>query len=79
MLVHAATLAFTLFPGPGLSLGFFNAASLIAWLVIAMTLLSSFRVPVTSLLIGLFPLGLITVLTALLPNEGGIRVSGEGG
>ncbi|WP_304639442.1 cytochrome C assembly family protein [Pseudomonas sp.] len=80
LLSHATALAFKLFPGPGLALGFFNAASLIAWLVIGMTLVSSFRVPVTSLLIGLFPLGLITVLAALLlPNQGGIRVSGEAG
>lgn len=80
LLAHAVALAFKLFPGPGLALGFFNAASLIAWLVIALAIVSSFRAPVTNLFIGLYPLGLITVLSALLlPDHGGLRVAGESG
>jgi ABC-type uncharacterized transport system permease subunit len=80
LVAHTVALAYELFPGPGLSLGFFNAASLIAWLVIGLILVSSYRVPVSSLLIGLYPLGLITTLLALtVPDQDGIEIAGSGG
>ncbi|HDZ56042.1 MAG TPA: inner membrane protein YpjD [Pseudomonas xinjiangensis] len=78
--VHALSLYLQLSAGPGLSLGLFNAASLIAWLVIALALIASFRAPVASLLIGLFPLALVTCLLALLlPDHGTILIAGQPG
>ncbi|UAW97785.1 cytochrome c biogenesis protein CcsA [Halopseudomonas nanhaiensis] len=80
LLIHAISLYVELSRGPGLSLGFFNAASLIAWLVIALTLASSLRAPTASLLLGLFPLGAVTaVLSSLLPDHGAIRIAGQEG
>ncbi|MFN3581304.1 MAG: inner membrane protein YpjD [Pseudomonas sp.] len=76
---HAASLYLLLITDQGLSLGFFNTASLIAWLVIAITLLSSLKAPVTSLLLGLFPLALVTGLLAwLVPGQGKVMVEAEG-
>ena len=66
LLPHAVSLYMQLLTAHGLALGFFNAASLIAWLVIAVTLLSSVRAPVTTLLLGLYPLALVSVLLASL-------------
>ncbi|AQZ93391.1 inner membrane protein YpjD [Halopseudomonas phragmitis] len=80
LLAHAVSLYLQLITDQGLSLGFFNAASLIAWLIIALTLLSSLRAPVTSLLLGLYPLALITgVLAWLFPNHGTTLVAGQSG
>ena len=79
LLVHGGSLYLQLITETGLALGFFNAASLVAWLVIAVTLVSSFRAPVLSLLLGLYPLAVITVLLAwLFPGHGSLLVTGEG-
>ena len=79
LLAHGCSLYLQLITDTGLALGFFNAASLVAWLVIAVTLLSSFRAPVLSLLLGLYPLALVTVLLAwLFPGHGTLLVPGEG-
>ncbi len=79
LLAHAASLYLQLVTDAGLALGFFNAASLVAWLVIAITSLSSFRAPVLSLLLGLYPLAVISVLLAwLFPGHGTLLVPGEG-
>ena len=64
LLAHAVSLYIQLTTPQGFALGLFNIASLISWLVVAMTLASSFRAPVTSLLLGLYPLALITGLLA---------------
>lgn len=78
LLAHAGSLYLQLITDAGLALGFFNAASLVAWLVIAVTLLSSLRAPVLSLLLGLYPLAVITVILArLLPGHGTLLVPGE--
>lgn len=80
LLVHAISLFLQLFSDQGLSLGFFNAASLIAWLVVSLTLVSSFRAPVMTLLLSLYPLALVTVLlAALLPDHGTIFVADRHG
>jgi ABC-type uncharacterized transport system permease subunit len=79
LLVHGGSLYLQLITETGLALGFFNAASIVAWLVIAVTLVSSFRAPVLSLLLGLYPLAVITVLLAwLFPGHGSLLVTGEG-
>lgn len=78
LLAHAISLYTEIFTGQGLSFGFFHVSSLIAWLVIAVTLVSSLRVPVTSLLIVLFPLALITELLAwLFPGHGAATIPGH--
>lgn len=80
LLAHAGSLYLQLFVSQGLSLGFFNAASLIAWLVVALTLLFSFKAPVNNLLLILYPLALVTGLLAwLLPDHGSILVDGQEG
>src|SRR5690554_7000134 len=51
LIAHAISLYGEIFTGQGLSFGFFHVSSLIAWLVIAVTLVFSLRAPVTSLLL----------------------------
>tara|TARA_R110000868_G_scaffold6865_1_gene37965 strand:- start:12949 stop:13749 length:801 start_codon:yes stop_codon:yes gene_type:complete len=80
LVAHAASLYLQLMTDHGFALGLFNIASLIAWLIVALTLLSSFRAPVTSLLLGLYPLALITALLAgIFPHEATTLPSGEKG
>ncbi len=64
LVAHVFSLTLQLLPGAGLNLDFFNASSLIACAVIALTLLGSARIPVENLLLLLFPLGALTVLLA---------------
>lgn len=70
LLAHGFSLYLQLLPGSGLSLDFFNAASLIASAVIALTLLSLLRIPAENLLLLLFPLGTLTVLLAQFAPTG---------
>jgi len=78
LVAHATSLYVQLFTGHGLSFGFFHVSSLIAWLVIAVTLVFSLRAPVTSLLLVLFPLALITELLAwLFPGHGAATIPGK--
>ncbi|MBB2494568.1 cytochrome C assembly family protein [Aquipseudomonas ullengensis] len=66
---HGGSLFIQLHATAGLSLDFFNAASLIAYAVIAITLLACARIPVENLLLILMPLGCLTVLLAqFLPS-----------
>ncbi|VXB35738.1 ABC-type uncharacterized transport system, permease component [Pseudomonas sp. 8AS] len=64
LLLHGASLFAQLHATPGLTLDFFNAASLIAYAVILLTLLACLRIPVDNLLLVLLPLGCLTVLLA---------------
>lgn len=76
LLAHVASLFGQLITPSGLYLDFFNAASLIAAAVIALILLAALRIPVTILLLLLFPLGCLTVLFAQFVPAGttqGIR------
>ncbi len=68
VLAHAFSLRLLLLDNGGLQLDFFNAASLLAAAVIALTLLACLRIPVHNLLVLLFPLGSLTTLLALLPG-----------
>ena len=66
---HGGSLFMQLHASAGLSLDFFNAASLIAFAVIPITLLACSRIPVENLLLILMPLGVLTVLLAqFLPS-----------
>lgn len=73
LLLHGASLFFQLNQTGGLNLDFFNAASLIAWAVIGLTLLACLRIPVENLLLLLFPLGVLTVLAAQFMPSGTIH------
>lgn len=78
LLAHAVGLYTEIFTGTGLAFGFFHVSSLVAWLVIAVTLIFSLRAPVTSLLIIFFPLALITSLLAwLYPDHGVALIPGK--
>ncbi|MGH8351955.1 MAG: cytochrome C assembly family protein [Pseudomonas sp.] len=64
LLAHGISLFHQLIVPNGLSLDFFNAASLITAAVIGLTLLACTRMPVENLLLLLLPLGVLTVLLA---------------
>lgn len=59
--LHTVTLYHNLFVPGGLNLGFFNAVSLITWLIAIMLLLAAFAHPVESLGVFLLPLAGIAV------------------
>ncbi len=78
LLAHACGLGLSLFDAGGaLLLDFFNAASLLAAAVIALTLLACLRIPVHSLLVLLYPLAALTSLLAVLGPAGTIRPIAE--
>ncbi|WP_165672564.1 cytochrome C assembly family protein [Metapseudomonas otitidis] len=70
---HATALFFQLIAPAGLTLDFFNAASLIAAAVIGLTLLACSRMPVENLLLLLYPLGALTVLLAIFVPAGTVQ------
>ncbi len=64
LIAHAFSLVPQLLGPNGLTLHFFNASSLIAAAVVALTLLASCYMPVENLLLLLLPLSMLTVLLA---------------
>ncbi|MBU3056958.1 cytochrome C assembly family protein [Pseudomonas indica] len=77
LLAHAVGLYNQLLTPNGLNLDFFNAASLIAAAVIALTLLACTRIPVENLLLLLLPLGALTALLAQFMPSGTIQPINE--
>ncbi len=77
LLAHAIGLYNQLLTPNGLNLDFFNAASLIAAAVIALTLLACARIPVENLLLLLLPLGALTALLAQFMPSGTIQPINE--
>lgn len=73
LLFHGGSLFVQLHATAGLSLDFFNAASLIAFAVITIILLACLRIPVENLLLLLMPLGALTVLLAQFLPTGTLR------
>lgn len=65
-LLHAALLYDQVIAPSGLNLGFFNAVSLVAWLIAALLLLSTLTKPVENLGIVLFPLAALTIILQML-------------
>ncbi len=66
---HAITLYNTLFVAGGLNLGFFNALSLITWLIALLVLLAALSNPVESLGVFLLPLASIAIsLEIIFPS-----------
>jgi ABC-type uncharacterized transport system permease subunit len=62
VVLHGALLYPRVFGGNGVNLGFFNAGSLISWLVAAILMLSALRKPVENLGIVLLPLAALAIL-----------------
>ncbi|MCP8686040.1 cytochrome C assembly family protein [Marinobacterium sedimentorum] len=67
--VHALAVYLVIHQGPGLNLGFFSVGSQISWLLAALVLLSSSRQHIDNLFIGVFPLAIISLLTATLDPD----------
>ncbi len=65
VLVHAMLLYLSVITDSGLNLGFFNAASLVAWTVVLLLLTSSIGKPVENLGILLLPLAALSILLEL--------------
>jgi ABC-type uncharacterized transport system permease subunit len=62
VIVHGYSLTQSLFTPQGLNLGFYNAASLVAWFITLLGLLSTLRRPTELLFIVLFPLAAFSLL-----------------
>lgn len=76
VVLHAITLYNNLFIPEGLNLGFFNAISLIAWLMALLLLLASFTNPVESLGVFLLPMtGIAVALEMIFPGHHTIMAS----
>jgi ABC-type uncharacterized transport system permease subunit len=66
LLAHGALLYPSIMNPAGLNLGFFNAASLVALLTVALLLLAAFQEPVENLGIAVFPVAAISIALVLL-------------
>lgn len=76
VVLHAITLYNNLFIPEGLNLGFFNAISLIAWLMALLLLLAAFSNPVESLGVFLLPMtGIAVALEMMFPAQHTIMAS----
>ena len=68
--MHAGVLYFELYTDQGLNLSFFNAASLVMWMVAVLLLLSAINKPVENLAIIAFPLTAMTLfLDFMYPGQ----------
>ena len=83
LILHAKLLYPSIFPGEGMDFSFFNAISLIGWLVALIVMLTSFLRPLENLLLLLFPVAIVAILLEMrMPGEriladslsGGLRV-----
>lgn len=66
VLLHAVVLYYWIVTPAGVNLGFFNATSLIAWLIALLLLLSALVKPVENLGIVLLPLAALTVVLEII-------------
>jgi ABC-type uncharacterized transport system permease subunit len=70
LILHAYLLYQSIILANGLDFGFFNAASLIGWLVALIVLLTSLYRPLENLLLFLFPIAaLVILLEIFIPDE----------
>jgi len=70
MALHTWVLYQTLFSTAGLNLGFFNAASLIAWVLVSLLLIAVSSKPIDSLAVVILPLAALSLLfAALFPSQ----------
>jgi ABC-type uncharacterized transport system permease subunit len=71
LVIHGWVLSVTLFRPGGIDLGFFHATSLVAWLIVALLLISSTLRPITNLGIVLLPAAALALATEILfPDQG---------
>jgi ABC-type uncharacterized transport system permease subunit len=69
VLLHASVLTHNLFTPAGLNLGFFNAISLTAWVIVSMILFAIFSKPIENLALVLLPVAALSMaLAELLPS-----------
>jgi ABC-type uncharacterized transport system permease subunit len=66
VVLHAVALSQNLFVPEGLNIGFFNAVSLITWLIALLVLLASLSNPVENLGVFLLPLAALAVLSEMV-------------
>jgi ABC-type uncharacterized transport system permease subunit len=70
LVLHAHLLYQSIILANGLDFGFFNAVSLIGWLVAIIVMLTSFSRPLENLLLFLFPIAaLVILLEVFIPDE----------
>jgi ABC-type uncharacterized transport system permease subunit len=75
---HAVTLYHTLFANGALNIGFFNALSLISWLIALLVLLAALSNPIESLGVFLLPLASIAIsLEMIFPAQHALTLTGE--
>ncbi|MFF7706928.1 cytochrome c biogenesis protein CcsA [Pseudomonas sp. NPDC007930] len=80
VIAHSVALGSQLLTSHGLNLDFITAASLIAAAVIALTLLACASLPVETLLVLIYPLGLVTAMVAQFAPPGTVpRIDEEPG
>jgi len=65
LLLHMLSWLSELVTAQGLDFGLFNAASLVFWVIAALAWAASWRLPLTNLLLVLYPLAVVSVLSAL--------------
>jgi len=70
LIFHAVVLYQSLFTAAGINLGFFNAASLVAWVIALLLILSLPHKPIENLIIIFFPIAALTIaLAAIFHSE----------
>lgn len=70
IILHGYTVAQNLFSAYGLNLSFFHAGSLLGWLLAVLLLLATFRAPVATLGVAVFPIAaLAIVFNAAFPQQ----------
>jgi len=80
LLAHGAVLYQLIHTAGGLDLGFFNALSLVAWMIVLFVLVGAINNPIENLTILLFPLAALSVLLqVLLPGSRILPASTPGG
>jgi ABC-type uncharacterized transport system permease subunit len=78
VILHATLLSQSILTDQGLSLGFFNAASLISWLMAALLLVAALTQPVENLGIALLPFaGATLVLDLIFSSTHTVRATGS--
>jgi ABC-type uncharacterized transport system permease subunit len=69
VLAHALATYLVMHQSDGVNLGFFSLGCQVSWLLAALVLLSSYRQNIDNLFIGVFPLAILSLLTATLDPD----------
>lgn len=75
IILHALVLRQSMIVSEGLNLGFFNAASLVSWVIALLLMLTLTSKPIESLIAVLFPLAALTIGLELLFHSEGVLIS----